>query len=328
MKKKKSRKKKLHIEKNNSVTLIEDDVILKFSHTIDSLVDDMLKNINLHKLDNKNNLILDENNNIECNLNLEIIKLITPNLLREHNISINQIQEIRTEMINYIKSLLSFNPWDLDEDHQEESTVNNEFTVNNNTKKQRKTVRFADKDVYIDNTVKNVFTHNALCQKERHVFDCSGCQNYVRPWTRYRSDCWPFNRYPREDLNDVGNSLNMRRKAEILKYNNNKVNLSAKAQYSMLARGKLRKKKSWATQTGTYTNHNSQNLAQTGRISKYTPNGTILVCNGKTNNCARSTASDVPGKPIDLCVNNKVPLVNYKVRRTYLSGVGKWPMIS
>ena len=104
--------------------------------------------------------------------------------------------------------------------------------------------------------------------------------------------------------------------------------MSAKAQYSLLARGKLRKKKSWATQSGTYTNNNIKNLAQTGRISKNTPNGTILVCNGKTNNCARSTASDVPGKPIDLCVNNKVPLVNYKVRRTYLSGVGKWPMIS
>ena len=93
MKKKKSRKKKLNIERNTSVALIEDDVIFNFSHTIDSLVDNMLKNINLHKIDNKNNLILDENNNIECNLNLEIIKLITPNLLREHNISINQIQK-------------------------------------------------------------------------------------------------------------------------------------------------------------------------------------------------------------------------------------------
>ena len=79
--------------------------------------------------------------------------------------------------------------------------------------------------------------------KERTVFDCSGCRNYIRPWTALGQlltvNC-------QEDLNDVGNSLNMRRKAEILKHNNNKINLSKKAQYSMPAQGKLRKKKSWA----------------------------------------------------------------------------------
>lgn len=339
MKKKRSRKKKLHIERDTNETIIGDDAIMQFSFAIDSLVDDMLKNIKLHKIDNNNNLILDENNNIECNINLEIIKLITPNLLRQHNISINQIQEIREEIINYIKSLLSFNEEELEQGQLEQSTVNNKIN------KDTKSVSFAEKDVYIsepikepklikedeiyiDTIVKNIFTNDTACQPERTVFDCSGCQNYVRPWTRYRSDCWPFQRYPREDLNDVGNSLNMRRKAEILKYNNNKINLSKKAQYSMLAQGKLRKKKSWATQTNTYTNHNSINLTRSGRISKSTPNGTIFVCNGTTNNCARSTASDVPGKPMQLCVNNKVPLVNYKVKRTYLSGVGKWPMLS
>ena len=96
----------------------------------------------------------------------------------------------------------------------------------------------------------------------------------------------------------------------------------------MLARGVLRKKKSWATQSDTYTNYNTRNLKQYGQVNSNTPNGNILLCNGVINNCASSTASDVPGKPIQLCINNKVPLVNYKIKRTYKSGVGKWPMLS
>ena len=120
----------------------------------------------------------------------------------------------------------------------------------------------------------------------------------------------------------------MRRKAEILKYTNNKINVSKKQQYAMLAKGVLRKKKSWSTQTQTYTNYNTRGLQVTGPKGPNTPDGTILICNGGKTNCASTTTNDVPGRPMQLCYEKKVPLTNYKVKRTYLAGVGKWPQTS
>ena len=65
--------------------------------------------------------------------------------------------------------------------------------------------------------------------------------------------------------NFTENDLNMRRKAEILKYKHG--NQLTKAQrYSMAARGKLIKKKNFATQSETFTDPNTLNIPKTKRI--------------------------------------------------------------
>ena len=284
-------------------------------------------------------------------------------------------------------------------------------------------------------------------------------------WTRFNHYCSNNQLYSTQERN-------MRRKAEILKYSKNNSNLSKKQLYGMLARGYLRKKKSWASQTITYTNYNVNGLNTYGpyhlkcgsiflnddnihdAITYYihgddTDIPADVVCFIKTNTiindwntscvtnmeglfksttfnqdigswdissvtnmegmfesatafdqdiggwdtssvtnmdnmffkaaiyahalttwCVKNlslphqfstgsllanvdmpswgestycsantrkdpglkyiltTASDVPGKPMLLYYDNSVPLENYKVRRTYLAGVGKWPHIS
>jgi hypothetical protein len=51
-------------------------------------------------------------------------------------------------------------------------------------------------------------------------------------------------------------------KAEILKCKQNSAQLTRAQQYSMLSRNALTRKKSWATQTQTYTNPNVNNLPE------------------------------------------------------------------
>ena len=54
--------------------------------------------------------------------------------------------------------------------------------------------------------------------------------------------------------------LDERRKVEILKYKNNSAQLTKAQQYSMASRNALTRKKSWATQTQTYTDPNVDKL--------------------------------------------------------------------
>ena len=56
--------------------------------------------------------------------------------------------------------------------------------------------------------------------------------------------------------------LDQRRKVEILKYKKNSAQMSRAQQYSMVSRNALTRKKSWATQTQTYTNPNVNNLPE------------------------------------------------------------------
>ena len=167
-----------------------------------------------------------------------------------------------------------------------------------------------------------------------------------RPWTRFRATC-PSNNKVAE--------LNMRRKAEVLKYTNNTNKLSQKQRYSMAARNLLTKRKSWANQKlGQESNPNTSNLKPVGYFANSFDNTTQLswsglrCCKAETpvskipfndpqqNNygiCNKTgplnfstTASDVPGKPMDLYLNPKVPLTMYPpVRRTYRAGANKWP---
>lgn len=124
--------------------------------------------------------------------------------------------------------------------------------------------------------------------------------------------------------------LDQRRKVEILKYSNNGAHLSRAQQYSMASRNALTRKKSWATQTETYTNPNVNNLPE---IQIPGPDNNTLVsvslqCNNYNPNYSLTSGSDVPGSVIPLFIDNSIPLYNYRVQRTYLAGNNKWPMDS
>jgi len=112
--------------------------------------------------------------------------------------------------------------------------------------------------------------------------------------------------------------LDERRKAEILKYKANSSNITKKQQYANAASNRwlTSRKRSWATQTDTYTNPNTSALQRVGDV---------LVCNNNNVSCSLTSSSDVPGKIQTLCYNPTIPLYNYKVTRTYSSGGTKWP---
>jgi hypothetical protein len=111
--------------------------------------------------------------------------------------------------------------------------------------------------------------------------------------------------------------LDERRKAEILKYKANSSNITKKQQYANAASNRwlTGRKRSWATQTVSYTNPNTSTLERVGDV---------LVCNNNNVSCSLTSDSNVPGKVQKLCYNPSVQLYNYKVTRTYKSGGTKW----
>lgn len=139
----------------------------------------------------------------------------------------------------------------------------------------------------------------------------SGVYNPIPPreWSRTNNSC-------SENTSTSIEDLNMRRKAEILKYKQPGNSLTQKQLWTKIAKGKWNNKQAWASQTQTVSNPNIQGLPQ---------NGNNLLCNKPTVNCAYSTSSDVPGKQTILCLNEDVPLVMYKKRYQYKAGGNKWP---
>jgi hypothetical protein len=111
-------------------------------------------------------------------------------------------------------------------------------------------------------------------------------------------------------------ALDQRRKAEILKYKINSAQLSAAQQYSMAARNAFTRKKSWATQTQTFTNPNVNNLPEIQNEGVTV----ALQCNQPIVLCSLTSDSDVPGPVIPLCIDESVPLYNYKLQVTFSSG--------
>jgi hypothetical protein len=120
-----------------------------------------------------------------------------------------------------------------------------------------------------------------------------------REWQRYKPSCPDTSLYSTNDLN-------MRRKAEILKYDKNETNkLTKKQKWAMISRGHLSGKKGWSSSLN--------DLSSQG-------NGLSFKCGSAKSNCAYTSASGVPGKKMLLCLNEAVPLYMYKIQRTYLTG--------
>ena len=141
--------------------------------------------------------------------------------------------------------------------------------------------------------------------------------------------CWPqldgspnpTRLWSREQASDCPSPTAMLRKANILQYTNNSSKLTKKQHYSQMVKGNgPLGKKTWATQSDTYTNPNSDNFPRTGNsltICASNPIGPII--------CIPTSSSDVPGPIIALCYNPSSPPISNRVRRTYLAGGTKWP---
>ena len=125
------------------------------------------------------------------------------------------------------------------------------------------------------------------------------CLNQL-DWSRATTDC--------------NAASQMQRKAAILQYKQNSSKLTKKQQYSQNIKGNgPLGKKTWATQSDTYTNPNTQNLTIAGN--------TLVVCSGSALICVPTSSSDVPGPIIDLCYDSTRPPINNSVRRTYTPAV-------
>lgn len=134
--------------------------------------------------------------------------------------------------------------------------------------------------------------------------------------------------------NFTDEQLNMRRKAEILKYKNNNANLSKKQIYSRRVRAIGVQQKSWATQpfisgnvtitsdNKTINSNSNPNIKNLERIEN------ILICPSKKNPiCNPASNSNVPGYK-ELCYDKTVPLIGYKERISYSKIGTTWPQRS
>ena len=145
-------------------------------------------------------------------------------------------------------------------------------------------------------------------------------RGFILPWTTYHPQCTSL-----EGTGVTQFDLDMRRKADILQYKRNQNNPSKKQLWAMMNRGELNKKKAWATQGFLYTNPNIDKF----QFAQNNPDTNILQCPAATSQPVivvnSSTASDVPGKPINLYLDPNVQLTGIYKQYSYPSGGSKWP---
>jgi hypothetical protein len=137
----------------------------------------------------------------------------------------------------------------------------------------------------------------------------------VKP-TEFPPPPWPRFSLPCPDVTpEERAALQMRRKAETLMHVSNKHErrMTKAQQYSFIARGFNQKRQTYATQTDNYTNPNTKGYPVLGGGS-----GLALPSEcGQRVLTFPSSASDVPGPVVPLTYDPNVPLINYKVVRTY-----------
>jgi len=124
------------------------------------------------------------------------------------------------------------------------------------------------------------------------------------PWVRFTNNC--------SNQGFTSQQLQMRRKAETLRHETAlKSKRMTKAEYyAFIAKGLNNKKKTYATQTDSFTNPNTQNYPTSG-------NGLTLPTNCPNQVLTfPSSASDVPGPVVPLTFDPNVPLIRYK--RAYI----------
>jgi hypothetical protein len=146
-------------------------------------------------------------------------------------------------------------------------------------------------------------------------------------WSRFTPYC--NSNTTNNGLNDEGASAyDMQRKAQVLQYPvTGRLNFTKAQFWSMIAKGQLTRKKAWASQnqevsypnTSNANNYPDVGLKQVGNILTCRKNPPAQICNS-------SSASNVPGKPMSLCLTLGAPFNNYRNPKTYASGGTKWPV--
>ena len=141
--------------------------------------------------------------------------------------------------------------------------------------------------------------------------------NYVRPWDRLTSEC---------PGNFTSQQLDMRRKIEILKYNNHDSKLnkaSKKSEFVNAVKGNHSHRKQYASQSinGGVNNPNVHNLVREGNSLIIKPNIGLVTC--PTHEYSGFTsAAGVPGPNIKLTLDESVPLTRFSKSKPSLSNQG------
>ena len=150
------------------------------------------------------------------------------------------------------------------------------------------------------------------------VINCNTNLFYTNPynrqfWTRFKPECRSSDLFDvvsgaKLSVSQVDEVYDMRRKAEILKYNNNVGGLTKKQKYAKATRGEL--------------------MRNIGNSTKYITDTTspfALICPPTATNsrilCGLTSACGVPGKERLLCYDPSVNLYNYKRTYTYEAGL-------
>lgn len=188
--------------------------------------------------------------------------------------------------------------------------------------------------------------------------------NPARVWSRVQNPCSVFN-YKDDDPNASSNfaradyERRMLLKGNILQYKKNSSNLTKNQRYTQIAKKMWTNKKTWATQSDTYSNPNTCSLLRvnynildpsnnsfSSRSNPYgcptneTQDGGTLVCNTIVNPCTQevikktvsqkicnpTTDSNVPGPIQALCWNDGTQTWYPRQRYIMSSSGTKWPV--
>ena len=175
-----------------------------------------------------------------------------------------------------------------------------------------------------------------------------------RVWSRVQSGCSTSN--DSNNNNTISSEIDMQMllKGNILQYKKNSSNLTKNQRYSKIAKGQwTNRTKTWATQSQTYSNPNTSNLLRVNYSKIPVPSNAILpldcdanfikdggtlICNKVADPCTdvvikttqnplcySTTASDVPGQPMDLCWNDGTQTWYPRQNLTMNNSTSKWP---
>lgn len=159
------------------------------------------------------------------------------------------------------------------------------------------------------------------------IINCNTNLFYTNPynrefWTRFKPDCRSSDLVDsvtgaRLTATQVDEVYDMRRKAEILKYNKNVGGLTKNQKYAKASRGELMRK------IGNENKYLSQASGGAGGSAGFGP--FTLICPTVPANsrvlCGLTSACGVPGKERLLCYDPSVNLYNYKRTYTYEAGL-------
>lgn len=154
------------------------------------------------------------------------------------------------------------------------------------------------------------------------IINCNTNLSYNNPynrqlWTRFKPECRPSDLVEQATgrkltITEVDEIYDMRRKAEILKYNKNVGGLTKNQKYAKASRGELMRK------IGNESKYLSQSSGGVGGpftlTCPTTPANRAVLC-GLTSACG------VPGKERLLCLDPSVNLYNYKRTYEYRAGL-------